>query len=135
MITSSVRWEGLTKMVFDLQYGVPRRMDRGIEEHTKRMGENVHQAYVDNLSGSVPSTAARPLPVGVRSGHLLASAEMVIVNQYRADVENKTHYAGFIEDGTRFMAPRRPLGDAVDLVGKMVPGSMGKVMTSVLIQL
>ena len=134
MITSSVRWEGLTKMVFDLQYGVPRRMDKGIERHTRRMGENVHQAYVDNLSGSVPSTAAQPLPVGVRSGHLLASAELRIVNQYRADVENKAHYAGFIEDGTRFMAPRRPLGDAVDTVGQMVPGEMGKVLVNVLIQ-
>jgi len=128
---SSVQWVGLTQMVFDLKSGVQQRMGRGVNDFTKSMIDTVHQLYVENLSGGAPSTASRPLPVGVRSGTLLAGAKKQQINQYRGDVFNEVPYSGFIEVGTYKMAPRRPLGNAVDLVRGMVPGEMGEVVTAV----
>ena len=81
---------------------------------TKRASGRMLALYVENLSGSEPSTTEQPLPVGVRTGTLRAGAKVKQVNQYRADLYNDVPYAGFIEDGTRKMAPRRPLRDAVE---------------------
>jgi hypothetical protein len=131
---SEVQWIGLTEMAFDLKVRKPRKMIRGIDGLTKDMMDMLHQFYVENLSGSVPSTAARPLPVGVRSGRLRAGAMKRQINQYACEVSNTVYYAGFIEVGTRKMAPRRPLGDAVDKLSQMVPGKLGKVLTTILIE-
>ena len=130
---SSVKWKGLTKTVFDLRHGVPKRMQRSCNSMTKDMLEIVHQLYVDNLSGTQPSTASRPLPVGVRSGKLRDGAEKRQINQYAGEVVNDVEYSGFIEIGTSKMAPRRPLANAVDLAGGMVPGRMDQVMTEIVL--
>lgn len=130
---SSVQWEGLTQMAFDLQKKKPSLMPQGINEMTKGLIDMTWQIYYDNLSGSVPSTATHPLPVGMRSGDLRRGAKKRQINQYSGEVTNDVHYAGFIEAGTRKMAPRRPLGDAVDQVSEMVPGKMGEVMTTIVV--
>ena len=130
---SSVRWEGLTQMAFDLKRTKPSLMPQGINELTKGLIEMTHTIYVENLSGSVPSTAEQPLPVGVRSGKLRRGAKKRQINQYSGEVTNDVEYAGFIEAGTRKMAPRRPLGDAVDQVSEMVPGRLDQVLTTILV--
>lgn len=130
---SEVRWEGLAQMAFDLKVRRPSKMVQEVSGLTKTLTGSVHEIYVDNLSGSVPSTATHPLPVGVRSGDLRRGAKKRQINQYAGEVTNEVPYAGFIEVGTRKMAPRRPLGDAVDQVGQMVPGELDKVLTTVLI--
>ena len=130
---SEVRWEGLAQMAADLRSGWPTRMGRGCSELTKGVMGTVHELYVENLSGGAPSTASRPLPVGMRSGDLRDGAKKVQVNQYRGDVFNEVPYAGFIESGTQHMAPRRPLGDAVDRAQEMLPGQVGQVMTTIII--
>ena len=131
---SSVRWEGLTEMIMDLKAGVPARMDRGVNQYTKDILEIVRQMYVDNLSGGGPRTATSGLPIGERSGDLKEGATKRQINQYSGEVFNVVPYAGFIEEGTQHMPPRRPLGDAVDRGGEMVPGEMGQVLTTVVIQ-
>lgn len=130
---SSVQWEGLTQMAFDLKRTRPSLMPQGCNELTKGLLEMVHTVYVENLSGSVPSTASRPLPVGVRSGTLRRGAKKRQINQFSGEVTNDVPYAGFIETGTRHMAPRRPLGNAVDQVSELVPGKMGQVLTTILV--
>lgn len=130
---SSVHWVGLTEMAFDLRVRRPSKMVHEINELTKRMLDMVHATYVENLSGTVSSTAARPLPVGVRTGRLRAGATKRQINQYSGEITNDVPYAGFIEVGTRKMAPRRPLSDAVDKVSHLVPGELEKVLTTVLI--
>jgi len=132
-VISEVRWEGLAQMAFDLKVRKPSLMVREVNDLTKTLIGDVHTIYVENLSGSVPSTASRPLPVGVRSGDLRRGAKKRQINQYAGEVTNEVPYAGFIEAGTRKMAPRRPLGDAVDQVEQMVPGELDKVLTTVLI--
>lgn len=131
---SEVRWEGLTAMIMDLQAGVPATMVREVNEYTKDVLEMVHQVYVENLSASGPRTAHSGLPVGVRSGTLRAGAQKRQINQYAGEVFNEVEYSGYIETGTRRMPPRRPLGDAVQQVEQMVPGRMGEVMTTVVIE-
>lgn len=130
---SSVQWEGLAQMAFDLQKKKPSLMSMAIQDMTKTLIGDVYQIYYENLSGSVPSTATRPLPVGVRSGDLRRGAKKRQINQYSGEVTNDVPYAGFIEAGTKHMAPRRPLGDAVGQVGEMVPGKMGQVITTVVV--
>lgn len=130
---SEVRWEGLAQMAADLRSGWPTRMGRGCSGLTKGVIGSVHQMYVENLSGSVPSTASRRLPVGMRSGALRDGARKAQVNQYKGEVFNEVGYAGFIENGTQHMAPRRPLGDAVDRAQEMLPGQVGEVMTTIII--
>jgi hypothetical protein len=131
---SSVRWEGLTKLIMDMKYGVPQRMTPAVNQYTKDILDLAWQVYVDNLSASGPRTATSGLPVGVRSGTLRAGATKRQVNQYSGELTNDVPYAGFIEEGTQHMPPRRPLGDAVDWVGEMVPGRMGQVLTTVVIE-
>lgn len=130
---SSVQWQGLTQMAVDLKRTKPSLMQTGINELTKGMIGMVHQVYVENLSGVSPSTAARPLPVGVRTGKLREGAKKRQINQYSGEVTNEVPYAGFIEVGTKHMAPRRPLGAAVDQVSEMVPGKMDQVLTTILV--
>ncbi len=130
---SSVRWEGLSQMAFDLKRTKPSLMPQGINELTKGLIEMVHTIYYDNLSGSVPSTAEHPLPVGMQTGDLRRGAKKRQINQYSGEVFNDVHYAGFIEAGTKKMAPRRPLGDAVDQVSEMVPGKLDQVLTTILV--
>jgi hypothetical protein len=78
------------------------------EEATKSL-----RHYRQNLSGSVPSTASRPLPVGVRSGKLLGSARLH-QGKFGFNLYNNASHAKYIEFGTSKMVARRPLGDVMD---------------------
>ena len=111
-LRSRVEFRGMTNLTQALAQG--RRMTaRELSKFTQVAGGHVLDLYKDNLSGRVPSTAERPLPVGIVSGELLDSADMKQVNQYRVDVVNDAPHSGWIEKGTSKMAPRRPLEDAV----------------------
>ena len=130
-LKSSTRFERLTQLVAATQKA-KSRWPRSANALTKKAGGELLDLYKDNLSGSVPSTAEDPLPVGIRSGTLLEGAEMVQVNQYRADIKNDVPYSGFIEDGTYKMAPRRPLADAVEqYTGEELPNDAMEVVVDV----
>jgi len=129
---SNVKWYGLTEMIMDLK-NMPARMRREVNQYTKDVLEMTHQIYVENLSGSAPSTAGSPLPVGMRSRDLRNGAMKRQINQYACEVYNDVPYAGFIEVGTKKMVARRPLGDAIDQMDRIVPGRMGQVLTTVII--
>jgi hypothetical protein len=116
----------LTRLTHALQKGQVKAT-KGITQLTRDTGQKVHTKYVENLSGTQPSMAADPLPVGVVSGELRSKAKSVQVNQYRVDEVNDAPHSGWIEHGTAKMAPRRPLGDAVQQVGEELPGDMGEV--------
>jgi len=100
-------------------------------EMMRGLKEAIATLYTRNLSGAVPSTDWRPLPVGVRTGTLRAGVKAQMLNQYSFKVTNDVPYSGFIEVGTRYMAPRRPLGAAVDQIAGRVPSEMNKVLTEV----
>jgi len=127
---SRVEFKGLTAMIMDLQGRAKKTMPL-TSKMTKGLNDATYTLYVQNLSGSVPSTAAQPLPVGVRSGTLRSNAKRRMINQYSFMIENETFYAGFIEEGTRHLVPRRPLGNAVDQIQNKVPGEMGATMTKI----
>jgi hypothetical protein len=112
-LQSKVTFKGLTKTLKELR-AVRGRWPKEANRMTKRGAWRIHDLYFENLSGYKPSTTEDPLPVGVRTGTLRAGAKVKQVNQYRADIVNDVRYAGFIEDGTRKMAPRRPLRNAVE---------------------
>jgi len=125
-IQATVKWKGLTKLVKGIEDGKAKTKP-SLSEFTRKLGKDVLDKYQENLSGAVPSTAARPLPVGVVTGELLAGARVKQVNQYRTDVYNDAGHSGWIEDGTSKMAPRRPLKNALDQIEETVPGRMGEV--------
>jgi hypothetical protein len=129
-LQSSVEFKGLTRLMFFLD-GRSRRMQPQIGWMTRSLMDTHHDRYVENLEGSVPSTTARPLPVGMVTGELRASARKRQLNQFSYKIWNDAGHAGFIEDGTQYMTPRRPLGDATDQIDKIVPGEMDKVVTKV----
>lgn len=112
-LQSNVRFIGLTQLTAALHKGRVR-WPQEANKLTKKAGGELLSFYEANLSGSMPSTTEHPLPVGIRTGELLAGAEIVQVNQYRVDIKNDTPYAGFIEHGTVHMTPRRPLADAIE---------------------
>ena len=112
-LQSNVRFKGLSKTLKELAK-VRGRWPTEANRMTKRSAWRIHDLYYENLSGYRPSTAEDPLPVGVRTGTLRAGAKVKQVNQFRADIVNDVPYSGFIEDGTRKMAPRRPLRNAVE---------------------
>lgn len=126
--SSRVEFKGLTAMIMDLKSRAKKTMPLTLE-FTKGLAEATNTLYIRNLSGSVPSTAARPLPVGVRTGYLRSMAKTRKINQYSWRTYNSAFYASFIESGTRRMLPRRPLGDAVDQISRTIPGEMGKVIS------
>jgi hypothetical protein len=130
-LQSNVRFKGLTQLTAALEKG-RRKWPKEANALTKKSSGEVLDLYKDNLSGPVPSTAVHPLPVGIRTGDLLAGAEIKQVNQYRADVVNDVPYAGFIEDGTVFIVPRRPLANAVEqYTGGDLPNDANQVMVNV----
>ena len=87
---------------------------KGANKLTVKASGQIADLYRDNLSGSVPSTASQPLPVGVRTGDLRAGVQQKQINQYRMDIINEVHYSGWIEHGTRKMVARRPLQHAIE---------------------
>lgn len=103
----------------------------GISEMTDALAATTFQSYLNNLEGSVPSTTANPLPVGIDTGDMLANAQLIRTNQYAFQIVNYSEHAGFIEDGTKYITPRRPLQNAVDKLEEAVPGDMDEVMTTV----
>lgn len=129
-LQSSVRWTGLTRLILDLD-GRTRRMQPQINLMTRSLMDTHHDRYVDNLEGASPSTTARPLPVGMVTGELRASARKRQINQFSYTIWNDAAHAGFIEDGTQHITPRRPLGDASDQIDVIVPGEMDDVVVEV----
>jgi hypothetical protein len=125
--------------IVEIQYALERvagLAEREIEAFVDDIVDDVHEQYVANLSGSVPSTAARPRPVGVRTGKLRAGAKKerartnTVTGRTTGRVYDETPYAGFIEFGTRKMAPRQPLADALDQKAQ-VDSRMDRVMMRV----
>lgn len=131
MVSSAVGFEGLTKMTADFTERIPQDASRIIAEWTAELGIFVHEKYKENLAGMVPSTADNPLPVGYRSGDLYAGARLQILNQYAFEVVNETPYAGFLEDGTESIAPRRPLQDAVDQMTAKMGAEQQQIMVEI----
>lgn len=103
----------------------------GIPEMTDALAGTAFQRYLTNLEGAVPSTADNPLPVGVDTGDLLGNAQLIRTNQYAFSMVNYSEHAGFIEDGTVHIAPRRPMQNAVDFLEEELQGSIDDVMTTV----
>ena len=130
-LQSRIEWQGLSRFTGVLEKG-KARIPPKFNDLTRTAGGIVLDLYKDNLSGRVPSTAAQPLPVGIRSGRLLEGAKMVQVNQYRVDVKNEVPYSAFLEFGTYKMAPRRPLSDAVEkFIGEDLPDEARRVMAEI----
>ena len=130
-LQSRIEWKGLARFMGVLERG-KARIPPKFSDLTRRAGGQILDLYKDNLSGRAPSTAAHPLPVGIRTGTLLEGAKMTQVNQYRVDVENDVPYAGFIEAGTYKMAPRRPLKAAVDqFIDEDLPDEAREVMVEI----
>jgi len=130
-LRSRIEWQGLSRFTGVLEAG-KRRIPAKFNDLTRKAGGIVLDLYKDNLSGRVPSTAAQPLPVGIRSGRLLEGAKLTQVNQYRVDIENDVPYSGFIEAGTYKLAPRHPLKAAVDqFIGEDLPDEARKVMVEI----
>lgn len=123
----TVQVKGITSTVQDLRKrsgGMPSN----IGKMTRALSNILHAQYVANLSGIEPSTSARLLPVGVRTGLLRSRAKQVIINQYAFAEENDTPYAGYIEWGTVKMVARAPMRDAKQRLESLVPGQMNDVM-------
>ncbi len=130
-LASRVSYQGLTEMLLDFQERIPRKSQAVFGEWTRELGQMAHQLYRENLSGAVPSTAEDPLPVGIRTGELLDGAQLKIVNQFAFEEINETEWAGFIEDGTRFVAPRMPLQNAVDVMTIRMRASQDQVLVEI----
>jgi hypothetical protein len=123
----TVEVKGLTKTVLDLR-GRGAKMKLHVGWMTRSLSEELHENYVENLSGVEPSTNERLLPVGVRSGTLRSRAKAVIINQYAFREENDTPWAQYIEWGTRYMTARAPMRAAKEKMERSVPGKMGETM-------
>lgn len=131
MAESFVEWRGLTELIHYLE-NVERRASRDMAILTEDTGEKMAQLYRDNLAGDVPSTENNPLPVGMRSSELYEGVRLEIVNQYAFDLYNDTPHAGWIEDGTRYIFPRRPLGDAVQQIEEVMDTNLDEVMVGII---
>jgi hypothetical protein len=130
-LRSKVAFKGLTQ--FTAAVAKARsNWPRCANKLTKTSSGQIADLYRDNLSGSQPSTSAQPLPVGVRTGTLLAGVEEVQINQFRMDIVNRVHYSGWIEHGTCKMTARRPLQVAVeDYTGESLPTDSMAVMREI----
>lgn len=128
----SVEFKGLVSMAHNL-HGVPRFMSGAVSKlYTRPLMMFTWQRYVDNLHGprrpvNYPGPVPATLPVGVRTGQLLAGANKRQINQWSFWVFNPVEHAAYIEFGTSRMAPRRPLGDAVEQAEAEVSNRMGEV--------
>ena len=131
MADATVEWQGLTKMLLTLKEKIPAACQSTLHEMTTELGAEALELYKQNLNGGNPSTDSDPLPVGVRTGELLAGARLVITNQYAFKLTNDVPYAGFLEDGTSKMAPRHPLQNAVDVMSIRYQAEAGKAMTTI----
>ena len=134
-LRSSVSFTGLTRLFTGIT-NMPAFAQSALHDMTEALGTELLQAYKDNLNGVVASTADDPLPVGVRTGELLAGAQLEAnagqaVNQHAFRIVNNTPWAGFIEDGTVKMAPRRPLGAAIDKMADRFGAAVGQAMTKI----
>lgn len=116
MVSQNFEMRGITEIIYDIHR---RRlaMPGAVEAFVNGITDDVHAKYVVNLSGSVPSTSERPLPVGVRSGRLRAGAlkqkAARVGDVWAGRVYDDVPHAGFIEFGTRRITPRQPLANAV----------------------
>lgn len=131
-LSSSVSFEGLTKILGDFQERIPQNASRIIAGWTGELGVFLHETYRENLAGFEPSTAEEPLPVGVRSGDLYMGAELHVLNQYAFEEINNVEYSGFIEDGTYKMAPRRPLQDAADQLTEKMGAEQEQILVEIM---
>jgi hypothetical protein len=126
---AKVTVKGLTKTLTDIKWRNETLWPQSANQMTKKLGRKLHERYVANLSGDVPSTTARPLPVGVVSGDLRSKAKLRQINQFAFVEENTSDHAAFIEVGTRHITPRRPLGEATDYLATLVPGAANEVVS------
>ncbi len=132
MADTFVQWTGLTELIADLEEHIPRRASRDLAVLNEEYMETVLQFYQDNLAGAEPSTEAWPLPVGMQSGELYEGARGELVNQHNCVVYNDDPKAGWIEDGTKYIAPRRPLQDAVETVEKTLDVQLDEVLVGII---
>ena len=112
-LRSRVHFKGLTQFTAALARARVS-WPKGANKLTVKASGQIADLYRDNLSGSKPSTAAQPLPVGIVTGELHGSVEEKQINQYRMDIINTAPHSGWIEHGTRNMVARRPLQDAIE---------------------
>lgn len=127
---ASITMINLTATIANIR-GSARAMQPTINGMTKDLMNAHHALYVVNLSGTKPSTASSPLPVGVVTNDLRSKAEKRQINQYSYEIKNDSDHAEHIEFGTQKMVARRPLQNASEQIEKQVPGEMGKVMRKV----
>ncbi len=131
MAKTGVEFKGMTQLLDQLRKSQavwPKEADK----LTKKVGDEMLTFYQANLSGSRPSTTAKPLPVGVVTGDLLEGAEVQQVNQFATKIINKDFKAAWIEFGTANMTPRRPLAGAVeDYTGGDFPNDANQVLPRV----
>lgn len=109
-----LEWQGMTEALLNFSEKWPRDLSQGISDLTSDLQDMLVTEYKANLSGDSPSTAANPLPVGIRTGDLLNGVSSTQDNQYSFTLTNPVEHAGWIEDGTETMEPRHPLQTAVD---------------------
>lgn len=136
-LSSTVAWDGHTKLLLDLK-NAAANSGRLMYEATLELGQEHLILYKENLNGTAPSSASDPIPVGVRTGELLAGARLDdggtgggTVNQYVYSIKNDVPYAGWIEDGTAHMAPRHPLQNSVDIMAGRYSAKLDETMTTI----
>jgi hypothetical protein len=113
MASSFVEWDGLTKLILDMDQNVPQQT-RAVKlaGMTRELGEDMLQLYRDNLEGSEPSTDdANPLPVGYAERRPARRRDPCLSPTNTRSACTTTHRGqGWIEDGTVKMAPRLAAG-------------------------
>lgn len=129
----SIQWTGLTDLIMNLGK-VPDNMKRELASMTQELFDDTLLRYIENLSGATPSTAADPLPVGIDSGDLIGHAwsDSQVTGENSFQLKNDSDHAGPVEFGTEHMEPRRPMGDAVDILESQMNAKLDEVMGNVI---
>lgn len=130
--TIITQWQGLSAMQTGLAVIQPKQVRAGLKELVDQVGADMHQKYRENLSGTGPSTASSPLPVGIVTGELLAAAVSRRIDDLTVEEANECDHAAPIEFGTRDMVARQPLADAVAKVEATIPGKGSFTLQKVL---
>lgn len=124
-----IQWTGLTDLILALGK-IPENMNHELANMTQELFDETLLRYIENLSGSVPSTAADPLPVGIVSGDLIEHAwsDSKVTGENSFELRNESDHAAFTEFGTEKMEPRHPLQDAVDILESQMNAKLDEVM-------
>lgn len=129
----SLEWTGITSVL----NGIDKITDysqQAISQMTNDLFDFVKSKYIDNLSGTSPSTSANPLPVGIDTGDLISHAEQDshLLNQYAFQLANYSGHSDIIEFGTTYITPRLPMQDAINQLELELQIEMDSVMTSIM---